>query len=393
VLKSLDTTGARWRSRLAETGWWSWLVAPPLVDAGIALALSVALVAEAGSHPWRAFNPLAFLITLPLAWRRRYPLPVFCVVAISAMIAIGPSEYSGFLAIIIAAYSVSLYCRRRLLALAVLLATATTTVLLFGGGLPPIPDAAGPFVLLIPIWLVGDAIRTWKLRAAAFEDKASRLEREQEQARQAAIAEERSRIARELHDVIAHSVSVMVVQAGAARHIAATAPEQAGEALRAVEATGREAMAELRHLLGVLNAEGDGPSLAPQPGIEQLPSLLRRVTEAGLPVALRVKGRARPLPAGIDLTAYRIVQEALTNALKYSGLAVTEVVLDYRDAELKVEILDEGTACATYDGASGHGLVGMRERVALYGGTLEAGPRLERGYAVRAWLPLQGGWP
>jgi signal transduction histidine kinase len=389
VVKSLEVASERWRSWLAAARWRAWLAAPSLADVGLALALSVALVVEAGYHPWRTFNPVAFLITLPLAWRRHYPLSVFCLVVISAMVAIGPSELSGFIAIIIAAYSVGAYCRRRLLALSVLLAAATTTVLIFGGALPPIPDAAGPFVLLIPVWLVGDALRTWKLRAAAFEDKATRLEREQEQAREAAVAEERARIARELHDVVAHSVSVMVVQAGAARHIATTAPEQAADALRAVEVTGREAMAELRRLLGVLSAEGDGPSLAPQPGLEQLTSLVRRVGEAGLPIALHVEGRPCPLPPGIDLAAYRIIQEALTNALKYSGLARTEVVLDYREAELKVEILDDGAVYTTDNGASGRGLIGMRERVALYGGTLEAGPRLEHGYAVRAWLPLR----
>jgi len=187
------------------------------------------------------------------------------------------------------------------------------------------------------------------------------------------------------------------VQAGAARHVVRTSPEQAYEALLAVETCGREAMTELRRLLGVLNHDGDddGVSLGPQPGVTQLHSLVGRVGETGLPVSLRVEGQPRPLLPSVDLTVYRIVQEALTNALKYTNLAHTEVILDYREAELKVEILDEGPGRAVRGGEEGeggprvgHGLVGMRERVALYGGTLEAGPRLERGYAVRAWLPL-----
>jgi signal transduction histidine kinase len=256
------------------------------------------------------------------------------------------------------------------------------------------PQWAGPYAILVPLWLVGNAIRSRQLRADAFEDRATRLEREREQVTQAALAEERARIARELHDVVAHNVSVMIVQAGAARHVLKTSPEQATGALRAVEASGREAMAELRHLLGLLSPDGGDMGLAPQPGVEQLESLVRRVGEAGLPIKLHIEGQLRPLPPGIDLTAYRIVQEALTNALKYAGLARTDVILDYRESGLKVEVLDDGPGNSGREGAAtGHGLVGMRERVALYGGTLEAGPRLGQGYAVRAWLPLEGGCP
>jgi signal transduction histidine kinase len=168
-----------------------------------------------------------------------------------------------------------------------------------------------------------------------------------------------------------------------------SSPEEARQALLAVEASGREAMTELRTMLGVLKEEGAGVDLAPQPGIGQLEPLIQRVREAGLPVELRVEGEPVPLPVGLDLTAYRIVQEALTNALKYAGQARTDVTLSYRDAELKLEILDDGSgAVASERNRPGRGLAGMRERVATYGGRLEAGPRLERGYAVRAWLPL-----
>jgi signal transduction histidine kinase len=334
-------------------------------------------------------------MTVPLAWRRRQPLAVFVLIVAAAVSVFQQAPYVGLAALMIAAYSVGSHSRHRLLSLGVIIATVTIIATVFHvGGWPPLPNASAPYVIALSMWLVGNAIRTRQLRADALEDRATRLEREREQATQAAIAEERARIARELHDVVAHNVSVMIVQAGAARHVLKTSPEQATGALRAVEASGREAMAELRHLLGLLSPDGEDVSLAPQPGVEQLESLVRRVGEAGLPVTLHIEGQPRPLPPGIDLTAYRIVQEALTNALKYAGQARTDVILDYRESGLKVEVLDDGPGNSGREGAAtGHGLVGMCERVALYGGTLEAGPRLGQGYAVRAWLPLEGGCP
>ena len=387
----VTSLGALWR------GWRD--LSPRSADVALALALTVLIVVEsAAGASWGPFgrpdagSPAALLMTVPLAWRRRQPLLVFALVAVGGVLAFTQAPYVGVIAVMVAAYSVGTYSRYRLLSLGVVVVTATVIVTVFHGALPPLPAAAGPYAISVSLWLVGHAIRTRQLRADAFEDKATRLEREQEQATQAAIAEERARIARELHDVVAHNVSVMIVQAGAARHVLKASPEQATGALRAAEASGREAMAELRHLLGLLSPDGGDMGLAPQPGVEQLETLVRRVGEAGLPVKLHVAGQPRPLPPGIDLTAYRIVQEALTNALKYASLARTDVILDYRESGLKVEILDDGPGNARREGAeTGHGLVGMRERVALYGGTLEAGPRLERGYAVRAWLPLDGG--
>jgi len=191
------------------------------------------------------------------------------------------------------------------------------------------------------------------------------------------------------------------VQAGAAREVLkqgqAFAPE-ASESMLAVEASGRTALSELRHMLGALSTNGlsvaseptpePEPGIAPQPGLAQLDALVQRIREAGLPVTLKTEGAPTPLPAGIDIAAYRILQESLTNALRYAAGAPTEISLHYRDTELKLEVLDEGPETGRTDGAPGHGLVGMRERVAIFGGKLEAGPRLERGYAVRAWLPL-----
>jgi signal transduction histidine kinase len=182
----------------------------------------------------------------------------------------------------------------------------------------------------------------------------------------------------------------MLIQSGAARQVLRTAPDSAEEALLTVEATGREAMAELRRLLGVLNDDGESPGLAPQPGVDQLAALVERVREAGLPAELAIDGSPRPLPASLDVTVYRIVQEALTNALRYARRAATLVHVSYEPTQLRLEILDDGpaTAADATDG-SGRGLVGMEQRAALVGGRLEAGPRLGGGYAVRAWLPLE----
>jgi signal transduction histidine kinase len=236
----------------------------------------------------------------------------------------------------------------------------------------------------VGLWLVGHTIR-------GLEERAGRLEREQELATRVAVADERAHLARELHDVVAHSVSVMVVQAGAARRLLGRQPDRAGEALLAVESNGREALAELRRMLGVLTDEdGTGPALAPQPGLGQLDALVERVGAAGLPVEVRITGAPRPLSPGVDLTAYRIIQEALTNALKYAKGARTEVVVEFGDGELKLEVLNAGGVDLLPAGAgAGRGLLGMRERVSVYGGQLEAGGRPEGGFAVRASLPLQ----
>ena len=214
--------------------------------------------------------------------------------------------------------------------------------------------------------------------------------REREAQLRDAAAEERRRVARELHDIVAHTVSVMQVQAGAARQVVRTSPDQAEASLLAVEATGREAMTELRSLLGVLDDDAAGAGLAPEPGVGQLDVLVDRVRQAGLPAEIEIDGEPRPLPAGLDVTVYRIVQEALTNALRYAHDARTLVHLTFEPGQLRVEILDDGPSGPHTSGldGSGRGLVGMRERAAHVGGRLEAGPRLGGGYAVRAWLPL-----
>ena len=201
-----------------------------------------------------------------------------------------------------------------------------------------------------------------------------------------AVVDERRRIAREMHDLVAHSMSVMVVQAGGARRILDRDPARALEAATMIERTGREALAEMRHLLGVLNLPEARAALAPQPTLAELDELIARSRAAGLPTVLDLRGERRPLPAGLDLAAYRIVQEALTNALKHSGHAPTTVIVDYGEHELALEIRDEGSGGSNTGG--GHGLVGMRERVRLYGGEIETGPADGGGWCVRARLPL-----
>ncbi|MGZ8740952.1 MAG: sensor histidine kinase, partial [Gaiellaceae bacterium] len=214
-----------------------------------------------------------------------------------------------------------------------------------------------------------------------------RLESERADEARAAVAEERARIARELHDVVGHSVSVMTVQASGVRRLLRPDQQRERDALLIVERTGREALAEMRRMVGVLRRPEEGPVLAPQPSLEHLDRLVEQAREAGLPVELRVEGDAFQLPAGVDLTAYRLVQEGLTNALKHAGATRAEVVVNYSDCALEVVVSDDGRGVGSDDGG-GHGLVGMRERVSVYGGELDAGPRPEGGYRLRARLPL-----
>jgi signal transduction histidine kinase len=222
------------------------------------------------------------------------------------------------------------------------------------------------------------------------------LERMQAEALRRATEQERARIARELHDVVTHNVSVMVIQAGAARKVLATAPDKASDALIAVEAGGRAAMAELRQVIGLLGIDGDntdphdGADLTPQPGLDQLESLVARVRDAGLPVELTVLGRVRPLSPGVELAAYRVVQESLTNTMKHASGAAAMVTVEHRDDALRIEVVDTGgTPSESGRAGQGRGLIGLRERLAVYGGTLHAGPRLTGGYRVEAHIPVE----
>ena len=244
------------------------------------------------------------------------------------------------------------------------------------------PGSLGIFALA---WLVGWYLRQRRGQVSGLQACAARAEHEREEQARAAVSSERGRIARELHDIVAHSVSVMVIQAQAGQRLIGDAA-QTRTAFRAIEASGREALVELRRLLAILRTADDQTAVGPQPGLGSLGSLIDQVREAGLPVQVRIEGEQVPLPPGVDLSAYRIIQEALTNTIKHAGPATAEVVLRYDTSALQLEITDTGTATVPGSG-TGHGLIGMRERVTLLGGDLTTGAR-GGGYQVRARLPL-----
>jgi signal transduction histidine kinase len=331
--------------------------------------------------------------TLALAMRRRTPLLTACLVAV----AVGGPElatvltiqlWGDFVPLLVAAYSVARHTPARKAALgAGLLAAAVVVVELrvpVSGTTANIPFI---WVPLCAALAAGRALRARERRHAETSDRAQRLEVERDASVRAAIADERERIARELHDIVAHCVSVMVVQAGAAEDLLDRDPQRARQPLRAIQDTGREAVTELRRMLGLLRAEAAAPALAPQPGAAQLDELVAQIHAAGLPVRLHIAGTPRPLPPGIELAGYRIVQEALTNALKHAGPAKATVSLRYDERAFEIEVVDDGRGGAVND--RGHGLIGMHERVALYGGELDAGPCPHGGFRVRVRLPVE----
>jgi signal transduction histidine kinase len=256
-----------------------------------------------------------------------------------------------------------------------------------------IPSHTTAELILIPVefgitWAVGFALRARSEQAEAAETRAERAEREREAAARLAVAEERARIARELHDVVAHAVSVMVLQVGAVRHKLPDAMADDRDALKGVERAGRTALTEMRRLLAAMRLDGDEAQLGPQPGLDRLDSLLEEVGRAGLPVQLHVDGDPIPLPRGIELSAYRIVQEGLTNALKHAHASDADVTVRYRADEVEIEIRDNGLGSATSDGL-GHGLVGVRERVKIYGGEMSAGTATGGGFVLSTRLPIR----
>ena len=368
-----------------------------VLDAALAGALAVLAGAEIltsqVSGPRAAAVPLALLMTLPLAVRRRYPLPVTVAVTASFLLnwAAGVDMYSYWASIVaglVTAYTAAAHLRPRLAtaALACLYAAIAVSALhgpsglLWGG------------ILVGGAALAGFALRDRRRHVSQLAELAHQLELARDENARAAVAGERARIARELHDVVAHSVSVMVVQAGAAEEVLGADPGKAREPLRSVQDTGRQALVELRRLLGVLRTDRSEAALAPQPGLDQVGALAAQVREAGLAVELRVEGARNGIPAGVDLAAYRIVQEALTNVLKHATASHAAVHVGYRPDAIELQVLDDGHGPigAGHDGAgTGQGLIGMRERASLYGGVVEARPRAEGGFAVRARLPVR----
>ena len=357
----------------------------PVLDATIGAVVAAGGILEAD----RIGGALAaLLLGGVLAVRRRWPLAVYLATFGLVIGLAHSSPLSAFVGVLIGGYTLAAYGRWPWLSFLVLFASAIFVTLVLDSNLNFLPEQSSGFLIIGTLWLSGSAIRVRQRRADELIDRAQAREREQEIEQKVALAEQRAQIARELHDVVTHSVSVMVIQAGAARHVMERDPEAAADALIAVEARGREALAELRGFLGVLDERvDDDPALAPQPGIGDIEALVSGVAGAGLPVTLEVIGARRELPHGIDLAAYRVVQEALTNAIKYADGSATEVVLEYRQGEVALEVLDEGPGRAPTPDGAGRGLHGLRERLAVYGGRLEAGRRPSGGYAVRAWIP------
>jgi signal transduction histidine kinase len=352
----------------------------------------------AGGHiagPRPVVSACYLATALALGWRRRHPLAVWFFVAgldIVQWLWLGASAGNGTLVPgLVAGYSVGAFCGLPVAYLGVIGALPVSLVHELTN--PNLPTGRAVLrgvawdLTFVGAWLLGAYVRTRRLYVAELRERAARAELEREERAAAAVADERARIARELHDAIAHGVSVMVVQAEAAEEVLDADPVAARGALRKVQRSGRVALGELRRLVGVLRADDARLQLVPQPGLSSLDRLVAEVRESGFPVGFRVEGEARHLPPGIDLSAYRIVQEALTNVIKHAGPARAEVLVAYRDGLLLLEVADDGAGPAATNGG-GHGLAGMRERVALYGGELEAGARDGGGFLVCARLPV-----
>jgi signal transduction histidine kinase len=371
-----------------------------------ALLLLAGLVELAVARHSEFRGPLAvsvlgvLLAPLPLVWRRRAPIAAIAgsgtVLFAWVYGAYGVSHQAPlvtFLTALLMLFSLGLYAdgqrSRAVAAAAIAFGLVSGLPLLVFGGRHQVGNVVPMWILFAFVFSVGLALQRRQQIAVLFEERAAQAVREREQTARAAVAEERARIARELHDVIAHNVSVMVVQAGAGGLILEGQYPDVCEALKTIENTGRETIDEMRRLLGVLRQADEDLALTPQPSLARLNTLLEQLRGAGLPVELRVEGEPSELPASVDLSAFRIVQEALTNTLKHAGPARALVVLRYTAHAIELEVSDDGSANIT-NGSTGHGLIGMRERVTMLGGELEAG-RQPGGYRLRARLPLEAG--
>ncbi|WP_067481115.1 sensor histidine kinase [Actinomadura hibisca] len=390
--------------------WDWWRGRPALVDAAFMAPLLLLTVIQArtigevfglrnASVP--EYWALSAAMLLPLVWRRRWPLATFTIIALACLvqwtrwIALLP----GDVALLIGLYTVTAYRSFRW-SLAALAAGLVGAVLeswqqwvQYDRDLP-MSEMREPLVflvvVLVGVWVLGLHMRTRRAYLSSLEERAARLERDRENELRAARDTERARIARELHDVVAHNVSVIIVQADGASFAIDSDPARARKALETIAATGRTALAEMRRLLGVLREGDEGGGYAPQPGADQLAELVDQVRDAGLAVELRVAGEPARVSEGRQVTVFRIVQEALTNTLKHGGpRATARVALDYGDDMIEVRVSDDGRGAAAVGDGRGHGLVGMRERVAVYGGEVVAAPRGGGGFEVIARIPVR----
>lgn len=371
-------------------------------------AVSLTHVSGAAEHrgPLAAALPIALILSLVVALRRRMPEKMLVLAAAMGVaqlvldVEVVPADFAMLVIIYTVAADGARWASRFAL-IGGLCAAPLSQIRwpqLDSSSLSNVLIAAFQTVPFALAWVLGDSVRTRRAYLAQLEERAARLEKEREAQAKVAVAAERARIARELHDVVAHNVSVMVVQADGAAYVMDTAPEQARKALETISGTGRQALAEMRRLLGVLRTgeHQEVGEYVPQPDVEQLDDLIEQCRTSGLPVDFKVEGTPRPLPSGVELTAYRIVQEALTNTRKHGGPNTgASVRLVYFDDGLGLLVEDDGKGAPheLYEegGADGqgHGLIGMRERVGMVGGTLDAGPRPGGGFRISALLPLK----
>lgn len=384
-------SGTRIR-HLAREYWFELLIGALAIAAMLELIIGRNAAGGPTTTLWFSVPAVAVLV-LPLFARRRFPFA-------------GPAAYwviaaaLTFVDSLLIPFMVSLFPvglasafllgnvrdrRRAWTGLAIVLGSITTVVY-------NIPGHLTAELIFIPVdfgiaWAAGYALRDRSEKVEAAETRAMRAEREREAAARLAVAEERARIARELHDVVAHAVSVMVLQVGAVRHKLPDAMADDRDALQGVERAGRTALTEMRRLLAAMRRDGEDVEFTPQPGLDGLETLLEEVGRAGLPVDLHVDGEPVPLPRGVDLSAYRIVQEGLTNALKHAHANTADVTVRYRPEELEIEVRDDGLGSSTTDGL-GHGLVGVRERVKIYGGEMAAGTATDGGFVLSTRLPI-----
>ncbi len=383
---------------------YSWLRRHPrLVDGFLAAAIGLLGAGAFISGQILVKLPVTLALVIPVVFRRAYPRQAF-IVAVAAggvqVLAVRAGPSGADLAIVVLLYTLAAYRPRResVAGLVTCLAgSAVATAAWDPGNQSGMTLAGRLFVSTVTFagpaliaWVLGDSMRYRRAYYAALEERAARLEAERDAQAKISAAAERARIARDLHDVIAHNVSVMVVQADGASYALRSEPERAIQALAAISSTGRQALAEMRRLLGVLRSGEAGASLAPQPGLDQVRELVEQARGAGLSVSLRLQGAPRPLAEGAELAAYRVVQESLTNTRKYGGvLAAAAVMLRYEADGLLVQVTDDGRGEKSQGDGAGHGLTGMRERVEMYGGTVEAGPLPAGGYQVTARLPAE----
>jgi signal transduction histidine kinase len=380
---------------------------PRAIDVLVALVLTIAALAQVFGR-WGQPSPfrqddvlgttLVLLQTLPLAVRRTWPIGVLVIISI----AVGTHSALGYQIVqagtfssLIALYgAASLTDNRRALLAAAISAAAVAFFFATNRGAWSLPNVASTAATWAVAWLAGTFVRMRGEQADAAGARAASLERDQEARAREAVADERARMARELHDIVGHSLNVVVIQAAGARRVFDARPEVARDALASIESTGREALSEMERMLGVLRAaDTDDGAPGPQPGLGQVDSLAAHVSEAGIPVQVIVEGDRQDIPASVDLSAYRIVQESLTNCLKHSGASRATVLVRYRPEDLEVEVVDDGGGSSgkrAQDGRGGRGHLGMRERVAVFGGEISMGPApTTGGYAVRARLPFK----